>query len=281
MLNELIQMQYDKDNFKVLNISDIRRCIIFCSSNGLWDYSEESFVRDIMEHDKYEWDNIAKHRVIEDRFGRIVFLRDVRLNFYVDGINSSVNSIDELINMIRPLTKDYELTTVGCSSGGYLAMILGMSLNAKKVFSFGGQIDLTVWGGAGNKLHFSDFTALYSRRNKSSYAKWFSLQNIVQQSKTKVYHFYGGKCQADIIQASIMNSHNNIFRFPINSNEHGTVVWGFCIPYLITANEEKLIAFSERNKGKLIENIVIAFTFAGLGVTIKTLVGKAIKKIAK
>lgn len=154
MLEERIRHQYDNcDNYKIIDISNKRTCIIYCSSNGLWDWSEESFA-EMADQDKNEWESLDRHDKLHSCFGKAIFIRDIQQHFYVDGINHVIDSTDRIIEVLQPIVEGYEITTVGTSSGGYLAMLLGSVLNAKRAFSFCGQIDLSIWGVETITFHF-------------------------------------------------------------------------------------------------------------------------------
>ena len=269
MLEELISYQYNNfDNYKVVDISAAKRCIIFCSSNELWDYSEESFRREIIERDKYEWENVSKHKRLRSVYGKMIFIRDIKMHFYVEGINSRINSVDEIISLLKNITLGYDITLAGDSAGGYLAILLGCALNAKRVFSFGGQFDLKTWSGGNNKLSFSDFTDIYKHKDEKKYNKWFDLYNILSISDVKFFHFYAGKCESDIKQIEPVSALNNIFSFAINSEKHGKYLRGYCYPYIFIASDKKLIRYSRNNANKMINQRQISLKFVGVIPTI-------------
>ena len=84
MLEERIREQYSKCNYRIDRISHNKRCIIFCSSNGLWQpHNEETFVKCFCERDKYEWENIAKAKQIREHFGKIIYIRDIYISIFM------------------------------------------------------------------------------------------------------------------------------------------------------------------------------------------------------
>lgn len=226
------------------------------------------------DQDKYEWESLARHDKLHSCFGKAIFIRDIQQHFYVDGINHVIDSIDRIIEVLQPIVEGYEITTVGTSSGGYLAMLLGSVLNAKRAFSFCGQIDLTIWGGGNNSLSFSDFQSLYSRKDISKYNKWFVLTPFLSGSACKVFHFYAGKNKADVRQALLTANLQNIYRFAMNTEKHGTPVWGGVIPYLVTADDCDLEAFSQTHISCLISKISISLQFTGVLKTLKYILKK-------
>lgn len=60
----------------------------------------------------------------------------------MNGANGKLNSLDKLIDYLKTATKGFEVTTVGVSSGGYVASIVAAKLGAKRCFDFSGQFSL-------------------------------------------------------------------------------------------------------------------------------------------
>ena len=121
-----------------------QQCYIFFSSHGLYDdISAEEIRKTLVEKDRYEWRNIANSFKHHKNLGKIIYVRDVFKVFYLYGINNELDSIDKIINKLRELTVGYEITTVGISSGGYMAVIAAMALKAKRSFCFSGQFDIS------------------------------------------------------------------------------------------------------------------------------------------
>lgn len=142
--NQIIQTQYTKDNYKVIdykNKSNI--AIIFFSSNGLYyPNTQEEFIEKLYVRDKYEWDNISQLPEIKKYARRVILVRDIYKQWYVKGINHKYNSQDLLLKLLKNLCSSYEVITLGTSSGGYIASLAGCYLNAKIVFSISGQFEL-------------------------------------------------------------------------------------------------------------------------------------------
>ena len=241
----------------------------------MWNHSEDSFYNEIVLKDKYEWGNIAKNELIQKKYGKIIYIRDIRMHFYVEGISKSINSIDGIISLVAELTKGYEVTVVGTSSGGYMSCILGCSLRAKKVISFGGQFNLTKWGGGMNKLLFDDFPYLVKHLNDTKYSIWYDLYCLLHDSNCNIFHFYSGLCKADIIQADLVFDLESIHLIAMRDVKHGTPVLGFSIPYLIVADEKKLIDISKK---KIVGKLYLAYKFAGICGIVKWSIKRFVKR---
>ena len=119
-------------------------CIIFFSGNGLYFPNEEAeFFDKIIKNNRYEWQNISNDKVFEKKAGKIILVRDVHKQWYVEGISEEYNSVDKTVQLLKSLTDGYEIVTVGNSAGGYAAVLFGCLLNAKKVFTISGQFFFT------------------------------------------------------------------------------------------------------------------------------------------
>ena len=279
MLNELIKKQYnDCENYKVVDASDNKRCIICCSSNALWDYSEESFVNNVVKGDKYEWENISKNPQL-NYYGRRIFIRDIQMHFYVEGINKNCSSIDGIIKLLKPLTDGYEVTVVGSSAGGYLAIIIGCILGAKRVFSFGGQVDLTSWGGGNGKNKFSDFRFLYDKKDDPKYNKWYKTYDLVKGSNCTVYQVYAKYNESDTKQANLIKDCKNACLIATKDTAHGHSFWGVVYPYLLTADDKALQKYMARHSGTVPNQFGFCVKIAGLYNTVSYLSKKALKRL--
>lgn len=280
MLEEILQIQYSKSNYRIERISDKNRCIIFCSSNGLWQpHNEEVFAKWICEQDRYEWENVAKAKQIREHFGKVIYIRDIYKHFYVEGINKQINTIDKLIEFLKPETSNYELTVVGNSAGGYLACILGARLKAQKVFSFGGQFDLRSWGGANGIYTFTQYEFLTKHLNNEECAKYYDIRNMLTESKVKVFHFYSAYNEADCVQASLVKDSGNIYLYKFEEKTHGRTMWGVNMPYVFCLENDALIKLYNKFKNKVIKKFMFSISSMGIGNTIRHLVYKTMRRL--
>ena len=91
-----------------------------------------------MHNDRYEWLNLCA----ANRPSLEIYIRDIWLSWYVRGINSEINNYKKLVMFMKDLTKGYVVRCVGASSGGYIANILAMELNAEISYCFVGRFSL-------------------------------------------------------------------------------------------------------------------------------------------
>lgn len=140
--NGLLQSVYCARNGNILirnNNSANNLCYIYFSSNDLYiKDNKEDFLDKIVQDNRFEWTN--RSAVVKPK--KEIFLRDIWLSWYTLGVNSEINSVDKMIEYLKQETNGFEIVTVGVSSGGYIAAIIAVTLNATMCFDFSGQFSL-------------------------------------------------------------------------------------------------------------------------------------------
>lgn len=211
-------------------------CIIFFSGNGLYFPNEEAeFFDKIIKNNRYEWQNISNDKVFEKKAGKIIFVRDVHKQWYVEGISEEYNSVDKTVQLLKSLTDGYEIVTVGNSAGGYAAVLFGCLLNAEKVFTISGQFFFT------NKEVFETEKLLIKHRTEEKYSQYYDLRNIVKNFKGVIFYIFPCKSEQDILQYKHIEDLSNIIKIRINSDVHGTGLLPENYKFVIFKNTEKLI----------------------------------------
>lgn len=235
----------DLDNYKIIENqkSKSKQVIIAFSGNGLYFPNEENILhKKIVEEDYYEWQNILKDEI--SKYKKIIFIRDVRKTWYVDGINTTYNSIEKVIELLKQLTnKKDEIITIGNSAGGYAALLFGCLLNAKKIFTISGYIHL-------NKKIYEDPLnphLLIASKNPEIY-KWFDITNIISKYKGSIIYFYPAYSKEDEYQASKHSIHSQIICFPLHSSEHGAGAPGHLYSFYFRCSTKILNKISQEKK---------------------------------
>lgn len=120
--NPIVLKQLKEKNYLIEDVNvDSDICCIYFSSHGIYyPETENNFIDTIINKDVFEW---YKSRMPNAK--RHIFIRDIRKSFYVEGINSELNTIDKLIGFLRVQTNGFKVVTVGSSAGGYMAYICG------------------------------------------------------------------------------------------------------------------------------------------------------------
>ncbi len=225
--NELLREVYCHNfNYRVVDseICDNNKCIVFFSGNGLYypDTMEE-FKTTIVESDRYEWMRIGLSVEIQSHFSRIVFVRDIYKTWYEKGINSTTDSVDKLILLLKDICKGYEVTTCGNSAGGYIAAIVCNEINGKCAWNFGGQ-----W------IVNTRFCKRYAEDKDVS--KYY---DITRFATSKVFYFYSALNDRDIDQYKEIENTKAIC-LPVKSKYHGDLLFNKCYCRLLCLNDEEI-----------------------------------------
>lgn len=243
--NELIRAVYDAcDNYEEVKFaSESKRCLIFCSANSLYFPEVYSKFRWMVEGNHYEGKNICQSNKIRSYYGKVIFIRDIYKAWYVVGINKRINSIDALCELCRNLTEGWEVTTAGGSAGGYIATIIGIRLNAARVYNFAGQSSLFL----GDCLKHPMLRRFMDCDEKR---KYYDIVDITC-CQTQILYFYSAKCQEDIEQVKHLQSKRkeNITYFPMRSDTHGESLAGGCMIYLLCMETERVKQYTRLARG--------------------------------
>ena len=174
--------QLHKNNYLIEDDLSSNRmiCAIYFSSHGVY-YPEtiENFNATIVEKNYFEWygtrvPNCKKH----------IFVRDICKQFYVEGINTKINSIDSLIDFLKEKTKGFETICVGSSSGGYVAALIGSIMNSTIIFCYSGKFSL--------KDDFAYMTKekLLFHENQYSYSKYYNSVEYINRGESPIIYVF-------------------------------------------------------------------------------------------
>lgn len=234
--NYLVEKIYNKDNYRIVNTgAEGNNVLILCSGNGLYFPNEEEvFCKTICEKDRYEWENVASDPLVMKYYSKIIFIRDIYKQWYVTGINAEINTMDKLILFLKGITEGYRVTVCGNSAGGYVAVIIGILLQAEVIYNFSGQYNLY------NEFESAPFLRKYSGDKER--AKYYKINEIIPIQSLeweRVFYFYPTKSEEDMLQVCEVQEAAINF-FPIDSGVHGVTVRGSCYPYLLTQNRDAI-----------------------------------------
>lgn len=106
--------------------SDNTYSVIYFSSNGIqFPNNEEKFLIFIKDRNRFEW---MKNKISKAK--KHIFLRDIFRQWYLEGINKDLNSIEKVKDFLEFETRGTMIINVGVSSGGFVAVLFGTLLNA-------------------------------------------------------------------------------------------------------------------------------------------------------
>lgn len=202
-------------NYEVINLNpNGNLCVVYFSSNGLYyPNNSETFREVILEKDRYEW----KKNILKTA-NKIIFLRDVKKQWYIEGINRKINTIEKLSEFLKSESLGLDLICIGSSAGGYAATLFGCLLSASHVFSFAGQFSLHHH--LADDIERQQHRSLVKYENDSRCNQYYCLSNLIQNSGVPIFYLYPAKCRLDILQSRLTESIPNVYAFPFDSSEH-------------------------------------------------------------
>lgn len=241
----------ENPNYKIIDTpaaDEPDLAVIYFSSLGTFNHDKW---QQRLETDYYEF-----HRNPVRRAARHIYVRDVAVAFYMMGINSEVNTIDKLLELLQKLTKGYKVVTIGVSSGGFMAMLAGAYLKAQYVISISGIIDVGP--------QKPGFAAGASPWAGPWDFKYLDNHEIVEKSGVPVFQFESSRCKVDFPNAEKMRKMQNVRIFNIDSDSHGGQLNSLCIAPLVNMSFERLEALSRRFNGRVISQWTINRTLLPL-----------------
>ena len=212
-------------------------CIVYFSSNNIYyPDSKEVFYEQIIRNDRYEWchtriDSGTKH----------IFMRDIKKQHYMTGVNSRLDTIEKLIDFLKAETEGYKTITVGSSSGGYAAVLFGQQLNAERIYSFNGQFVLDVNNPVFHKIE------------KSILRKYYKLQDFLKMPST-VFYFHSNKSTRDIYQFKCIKN-TGIHTISFDAKVHGVPFLKSCLPIVLNLSIRDLKILSNKRHNTLLFSI--------------------------
>ncbi len=239
---------YGRDNYRVTDLkTGTNRCYVFFSSNGLYYPNTVSeFEKVILQENRYDWEHIAESRELQNCADKMIFVRDVYKQWYINGINQCCENVDALIELLSDLTYGYDIVTVGCSSGGYAAVLAGIKLGAKKIYSFSGQFTI--------ENEVDDYYWLTRYRKSPKRAKYYKLFPLLEENRSiPIYYFYPAKCGQDVEQYNTVKSMDHVYEYAFNCSAHADTVKGRDFPEVLTKTDQELRQLHQRYKGRLID----------------------------
>lgn len=183
-----------------------------------------------------------------------------------------MNSIDKVADFLRDETKGYKVITIGSSSGGYLAVLLGCLLQADHVIAFSAQFELR------NKFAFdpNPFLQKYEGTERS---KYYDLKPLIADSSVPIYYFIPANCDQDIHHWNHVKNVPCVRCLPFKSSHHGVVIYKNNLSKIVSMRKEELEKIYEKQRWKKISVFNFSVEQVGLQHTISYLIKLCIKKM--
>ncbi|GGH56530.1 hypothetical protein HNQ91_000023 [Filimonas zeae] len=231
-------------------------CVVYFSSNDLYYPNNEiAFSESILKKNRFEWygNRIAighKH----------IFLRDIRKQWYLTGINSQINSFGKLIDFLKEETKGYKVITLGSSAGGFASIITGQGINAEKICSFNGQFEIL---SLLKKSKPEVDPILFRNQKNSEMLPYYDTLNFIT-SPSSIFYFQSCKSQWDIEQAEYATS-VKLNKIAFRTTNHGVPFLKSNLPHVINLNREQLLKLA----GKTFHPLFFSLKTVGVIETVK------------
>jgi len=257
------QTYANKANYEIAEINPRgSTCVLYFSSHGLYfPNTLDEFQRIVIEQNRFEW----KRNVLPSA-RKVIFLRDVTKQWYLEGINARLNSIEKVCAFLKEETAELKIICVGDSAGGYAAALFGSLLEASATFCFSAQFSLRRVLEEGN-LEKNPTVAKYVNEPKIN--KFYDLSDAIQTSKIPIYYFYPARCPFDIDQALLVKNIENVYSFAFDSKIHGQTCYPINFVDLFSSSREALLALHKNYQGKVITPFNFSQRVSGWTRTIK------------
>lgn len=222
--------------------SEEKYTVVYFSSNGIYfPNTVECFTETILHKNRFEWTN-PKNQI--PFATKSIFVRDIFKQWYLKGINSEINTLDQLIEWIRKESIDSKLICVGSSAGGYTASVVGSALNAEMVFCFSGQLSL-----------LSIFRDGQDQLVNDLYEEWkhyYCLDHLFSTTQTKIFYFGSAFSEEDTEHLKIASQYPTIYPFIFNTSLHGIPFKLFLLKKLLAQKKKNMVELHSHLKGKIL-----------------------------
>lgn len=251
---------------------DDKYCILYFSSNDIYyPNNEQEFKRQILIKNKFEWYNTrikvgAKH----------IFLRDIKKQWYLTGINYEINNIEKLLLFLKKETAGYKIITLGSSAGGFAAVLFGTYLNSEKILTFNGQFMIS------DRLSTSSEKidpVIFREQNNPKINMYFSLRSHITNPQ-RIFYFYSDRSDWDISQYEHISDLQLQF-IPFRTHHHGIPFLKTNLQEVVNMPAEKIQKFTNKFNHPVIFSINISGFFKTIRyitIVIYQLISKKLKK---
>ena len=261
---------FKSDNYSIEYDNEITQnqnnfCVIYFSSHGIYYPNNlESFNYSIIERDKYEWKRNKFPKVKKH-----IFLRDLHKQWYLTGINETLNNPEKILNFLKKETLGFRVITIGSSAGGYAALLFGSLLNCERIYAINAQFNLRVW--MKNSDPIND-PILFEKVNHKASSLYFDLSNFIKE-KTDNYYFQSYFSKMDLEQFDGINKDTQkkikIIRFL--SSKHGIPFLRGNISFVLSSDKFFLESLLNKNNNPFLFSIRLIGIFPTLILILKEL----------
>jgi hypothetical protein len=235
----VVKTAYQADNYLIEYAAESQEvendlCIVYFSSNEIYyPNTPESFEYAILEKNRYEWQrsklpHAKKH----------IFIRDIQKQWYLQGINATLNSPTKLAEFLKMETNGYRTQMIGSSAGGFGALLFGSLLEVERIYVFNAQLNLHVIMKNSNAL--TD-PILFAHVDDEHLKSFYDLSNFIR-SNTDNYYFQSCHSQMDLDQYNSLDLETQkslkIIRF--KTANHGFPFLRINLPIVLSFDAKRL-----------------------------------------
>jgi len=214
---ELFDSAYGLDNYLIEYDECYRKekkCAIYFSGSGIYaPNTEEAFEQRIVKENRFEW---YGHRI--PGVYKHIYVRDIAKQFYVLGINKSINNMELLVEFLKEETSGMTTYTVGSSAGGYAAAVIGCMLDAKIIYCFSGFFSL-------NNINTDVWYLVSKYQDSEIHSRYYEVTKYLNNTQAKMIYFYPAlstdEINNDYYQHTLVANCSNVLTFPMKTCIHG------------------------------------------------------------
>lgn len=193
-------------------------CAIYFSSNGIfYPKNLETFQSTIVQKNRFEW-----YKTRYEKASKHIFLRDINMSWYQDGISDSLDSIDKIVDILKKETAGYDIVCIGSSAGGYAALVFGCLLRAQKCFVSSPCFDVNQSIALNAKyIPQSEYSTQKYQKYTQKYGKYNDILPLINKTETKIYYIYPMFSDIDAPEYEKVKNLQNVKVLKYASDVHG------------------------------------------------------------
>lgn len=232
-------------------------CVLYFASNDLYyPNNEVAFYEQLAKKNRFEW---YGNRVL---FGKKhIFIRDIKKQWYLTGINATIDTPEKLTEFLRKETEGYKVIALGSSAGGFASILHGQRINAERIYSFNGQFEVL------SQLRRSSADKdpiIFRNRDNQALLPYFDTVNFIH-NPTTIFYFHSNKSDWDLEQIDHVKD-KGIEKISFSTSNHGVPFLKPNLPVVINMSLAELQSL----RGKTMHPIIFSIKTIGF---IKTMEG--------
>lgn len=270
--SEIVRNVYEnQDNYLIEyneQCSDHAYCAVyFCSNDIYYPNTEETFRKRIVEKNFFEWYGSRINKAYKH-----IFIRDVFKQWYLRGINKTINSPQKLLDFLKKETDGFRTIMIGSSAGAYASILYGSILKIEKVIAFNPQFELkSLLQKSTEKIN----PLLFRLKDSNAFVYFDTVPFI--SPEMNIYYFYSNQSKWDIEQHQYIGDLKGVHQLPFKSSHHGIPFLKVALPLVLNLEDEQL----KKLENKIQYPLFFTIKFVGVYQTIVGFIIQAYKAYKK